>query len=126
MVQQQTVSDETLKAIANAFNAHDLDVIMDFFADDCSLDMPRGPEPWGPRFIGKAAKRGGGCRTSPGCTGRESAAISLVSVCCLTPTERWRTHGVRRTREARIRFMSRQSSDRQTQLGCCWIFGESR
>src|SRR5438093_10682926 len=59
MVQQQTVSDETLKAIANAFNAHDLDVIMDFFADDCSLDMPRGPEPWGQRFIGKAAVREG-------------------------------------------------------------------
>src|SRR5207249_845751 len=39
MVQQQTVSHETLKAIANAFNAHDLDAIMDFFADDCSLDM---------------------------------------------------------------------------------------
>jgi ketosteroid isomerase-like protein len=47
MAQQQAVSDETLKAIANAFNAHDLDAIMDFFADDCSLDMPRGPEPWG-------------------------------------------------------------------------------
>jgi len=59
MVQQQTVSDETLKAIANAFNAHDLDAIMDFFADDCSLDMPRGPEPWGQRFIGKAAVREG-------------------------------------------------------------------
>ena len=32
----------TLKAIAAAFNAHDLDAIMEFFADDCSLDMPRG------------------------------------------------------------------------------------
>lgn len=28
---------------------------MEFFADDCSLDMPRGPEPWGKRFMGKAA-----------------------------------------------------------------------
>ncbi len=55
MVQQQSVSVETLKAIANAFNAHDLDAIMEFFADDCSLDMPRGPEPWGERFMGKAA-----------------------------------------------------------------------
>jgi ketosteroid isomerase-like protein len=46
-------------AIARAFNAHDLDAIMEFFADDCSLDMPRGPEPWGQRFIGKAAVREG-------------------------------------------------------------------
>jgi ketosteroid isomerase-like protein len=45
MVQQQSVSVETLEAIADAFNSHDLDAIMGFFADDCSLDMPRGPEP---------------------------------------------------------------------------------
>jgi ketosteroid isomerase-like protein len=49
----------TLKAIAAAFNAHDLDAIMEFFADDCSLDMPRGPDPWGKRFTGKAAVREG-------------------------------------------------------------------
>src|SRR4029453_15267848 len=47
------------KAIAAAFNAHDLDAIMDFFADDCILEMPRGPEPWGQRFTGKAAVREG-------------------------------------------------------------------
>jgi ketosteroid isomerase-like protein len=45
MVQQGSVSIGTLKAIAEAFNAHDLDAIMEFFADDCSLDMPGGPEP---------------------------------------------------------------------------------
>jgi ketosteroid isomerase-like protein len=49
----------TLKAITAAFNAHDLDAIMEFFADDCSLDMPRGPDPWGKRFTGKAAVREG-------------------------------------------------------------------
>jgi len=59
MVEQQPVSVETLKAIADAFNAHDLDAIMEFFADDCSLDMPRGPQPWGQRFTGKAAVREG-------------------------------------------------------------------
>ncbi len=37
------ISEETAKAILDAFNAHDLDAIMRFFADDCSLDMPRGP-----------------------------------------------------------------------------------
>ena len=51
-----TISD-TLKAILNAFNDHDLDAIMEFFADDCSFDMPRGPEPWGERFTGKSAVR---------------------------------------------------------------------
>jgi hypothetical protein len=38
---------------------HDLDAIMEFFADDCSLDMPRGPDPWGRRYKGKAAVREG-------------------------------------------------------------------
>jgi ketosteroid isomerase-like protein len=57
MVQQRSASVETLEAITDAFNAHDLDAIMEFFADDCLLDMPRGPEPWGKRFMGKAAVR---------------------------------------------------------------------
>jgi ketosteroid isomerase-like protein len=52
-----TLTTETLKAILDAFNAHDVDAIMDFFADDCSFDMPRGPEPWGQRFRGKTAVR---------------------------------------------------------------------
>lgn len=59
MAKQQSVSVATLKAIAAAFNAHDLDAIMEFFAEDCSLDMPRGPDPWGKRFTGKAAVREG-------------------------------------------------------------------
>lgn len=55
----EPVSVETLEAITKAFNAHDLDSVMDFFADDCSLDLPRGPEPWGQRFTGRAAVRAG-------------------------------------------------------------------
>jgi ketosteroid isomerase-like protein len=43
----------TLKDLCNAFNAHDLDRIMSFFADDCVLEMPRGDRPWGSRFEGK-------------------------------------------------------------------------
>src|SRR6187401_1908631 len=43
----------TLTALAEAFNAHDLDRIMAFFADDCVLEMPRGDKPWGSRFEGK-------------------------------------------------------------------------
>ena len=52
-------SVETLQAVTDAFNAHDLDAIMEFFADDCSLDMPRGPDAWGTRLVGKAAVREG-------------------------------------------------------------------
>ena len=59
MPEQHLSSIEAAKAILDAFNAHDLDRIMDFFADDCSLDMPRGPDPWGQRFVGKAAVRDG-------------------------------------------------------------------
>lgn len=43
----------TLTALCEAFNAHDLDRIMTFFADDCVLEMPRGPKPWGARSEGK-------------------------------------------------------------------------
>jgi len=57
--QAHSVSTKTLQAIADAFNAHDLDAIMEFFADDCTFDMPRGPDPWGRRLTGKAAVREG-------------------------------------------------------------------
>jgi ketosteroid isomerase-like protein len=56
---ESEISEETAKAILDAFNDHDLDAIMRFFAEDCSLDMPRGPDPWGCRFVGKAAVREG-------------------------------------------------------------------
>lgn len=48
---------QTLEAILAAFNAHDLDRIMDFFVDDCVLEMPRGPDPWGSRCEGIDAVR---------------------------------------------------------------------
>ncbi len=54
---QQTVTVETLKQILDAFNRHDLNSIMEFFAEDCSLDFPRGTEFYGQRFIGKAQVR---------------------------------------------------------------------
>lgn len=55
--QKMIVTADTLKEILNAFNRHDLDAIMEFFSDDCSFDFPRGPEPWGQRFTGKAQVR---------------------------------------------------------------------
>lgn len=56
-VRAQTVTVATLKRLVAAFNAHDLDAVMTFFADDCELMMPRGPDPWGERFVGKAEVR---------------------------------------------------------------------
>ena len=50
---------ETLKQILDAFNRHDLNAIMEFFAEDSVFDMPRGPDPWGQRFVGKAQVREG-------------------------------------------------------------------
>ena len=54
-----SITAETMKQVLDAFNRHDLDAIMEFFSDDCSFDFPRGPEPWGQRFIGKAHVREG-------------------------------------------------------------------
>jgi ketosteroid isomerase-like protein len=47
----------TLQALCDAFNAHDPDRVMAFFADDCVLEMPRGADPWGTRFEGREAVR---------------------------------------------------------------------
>ena len=54
-----TPSIATLKAILAAFNAHDLDGVMHYFSEDCVLEMPRGPDPWGDRFSGFSAVREG-------------------------------------------------------------------
>ena len=48
-----------LVEICDAFNAHDLDRIMSFFADDCVLEMPKGSKPYGSRFEGKHNVREG-------------------------------------------------------------------
>ena len=50
---------QQLQDIADAFNRHDLDAIMAFFAEDAVFESPRGPDPWGTRFEGKAAVRAG-------------------------------------------------------------------
>ena len=53
------VTVEILKEFLEAFNRHDTDAIMEFFADDCIMDLPRGPDPWGRRTIGKGQIRDG-------------------------------------------------------------------
>jgi len=50
---------QMLTDLVDAFNAHDLDRVMTFFTDDCVLEMPRGPDPWGTRFAGRGAVRAG-------------------------------------------------------------------
>lgn len=57
MLGQVTV--ELLKGFLEAFNRHDLDSIMGYFADDCVFYMPRGAKPRGNRFVGKKEVREG-------------------------------------------------------------------
>ena len=57
---------ETLKAFLEAFNRHDLDDIMDYFADDCVFYFPRGSTPRGDTYRGKEAVRNGLARRFEG------------------------------------------------------------
>jgi len=54
-----SVAIQTLERLLEAFNAHDIDAVMSFFADDCVLEMPRGPDPWGQRLEGRERVREG-------------------------------------------------------------------
>ena len=51
------VTAELLKGFLEAFNRHDLDAIMNYFADDCVFYMPRGASPRGDRHVGKTEVR---------------------------------------------------------------------
>jgi ketosteroid isomerase-like protein len=59
MTEEERGNYQLLLELCAAFNAHDLDRIMAHFAEDSSLDMPRGNKPWGARFTGKEAVRMG-------------------------------------------------------------------
>jgi ketosteroid isomerase-like protein len=59
MTSARPLTVASLEEILDAFNRHDLDAIMAFFAEDATLDAPRGFDPWGSRFVGKAAVRQG-------------------------------------------------------------------
>jgi len=56
---QANVSEDLLQEFLEAFNRHDLDAVMGFFADDCVLYTPRGAAPRGDRYEGKTAVRAG-------------------------------------------------------------------
>jgi ketosteroid isomerase-like protein len=53
------VTVDLLTRFLEAFNRHDLEAIMSFFADDCVFYMPRGAGPRGDQYRGKADVRGG-------------------------------------------------------------------
>lgn len=55
----EPVTHALLKAFIEACNRHDLDAIMEFFAEDCVLYMPRGEGPRGDRYVGKGEVRAG-------------------------------------------------------------------
>ena len=57
MTSVESVTIKTLEEIVEAFNRHDVDAVMEFFAEECSMDLPRGPSPWGRRYVGKAEVR---------------------------------------------------------------------
>jgi hypothetical protein len=48
---------EVLRKVLEAFNKHDLDTIISYFAEHCVFESPRGPDRWGHRFVGKGAPR---------------------------------------------------------------------
>lgn len=52
-------TEQALRDLLDAFNAHDLDRIMTFFSEGCVLETPRGPDPWGTRYVGSSAVRDG-------------------------------------------------------------------
>jgi steroid delta-isomerase-like uncharacterized protein len=55
----QTISVDVLRDVLDAFNRHDLDAIVSYFADDAVFESPRGPKPWGTRYVGREEVRAG-------------------------------------------------------------------
>ncbi len=55
--EEQLPTVELLEAICDAFNRHDLEGVMSFFADDGVFDKPAGPEIHGARVSGKEKVR---------------------------------------------------------------------
>lgn len=53
------VTVEMMKGFLDAFNRHDLDSIMGYFADECVFYMPRGAGPRGDKYVGKNQVREG-------------------------------------------------------------------
>ncbi|TCS37369.1 ketosteroid isomerase-like protein [Paucimonas lemoignei] len=52
-----TLTMDVLNKIIDAFNAHDVDTLVDSFAEDGEFLLAAGPDIWGTRLKGKAAIR---------------------------------------------------------------------
>lgn len=50
-----TLTATDLKSLFDAFNRHDIDGVMHFFAEDCIFNAVGGPEIYGARFTGHQA-----------------------------------------------------------------------
>ncbi|MFL5797630.1 MAG: nuclear transport factor 2 family protein [Actinomycetota bacterium] len=50
---------DVLRKVMDGFNAHDVESIVGYFTDDAVFESPRGPDPWGRRYVGKDAVRDG-------------------------------------------------------------------
>jgi ketosteroid isomerase-like protein len=59
MSSASTVTVKTLEIVAEAFNNHDIDAIMELFAEDCVMNLPRGTGPGGVLCRGKTEVREG-------------------------------------------------------------------
>lgn len=53
------VDAEFLRAFAAAWNAHDIDALMNFMSDDCEFHAVAGPAVLGRSFVGREAVREG-------------------------------------------------------------------
>lgn len=52
---KETITAEDLAALFDAFNRHDIDAVMSYFADDCVFDAVGGNDVHGTRHDGAAA-----------------------------------------------------------------------
>ena len=94
------VAVPVLQEVLDAFNAHDLDLIMSFFADDCVMDMPHGPGPGGNAMVGEdearkdtGSRRDGIPRTSM------TATTTLVLAITAALSQPWTMGGTQRNGE---------------------------
>jgi len=55
----QPVTDETLRAFADAWNRHDVDALMALMSEDCVFEASAGPDVDGTRHVGRKAVRAG-------------------------------------------------------------------
>jgi ketosteroid isomerase-like protein len=56
---QGAASIEVMEGITAAFNRHDVNAILAYFAEGGVMELPRGPHPFGARYSGKEEIRAG-------------------------------------------------------------------